>query len=179
MTVMGVHKAPNAPDTSAYDYDKLAHDKKTGSMDIEQRTCDGTPGDPHTRTPIGCCSLIMEFLPDTPTPPARQRPVSSNDLGYNVYPDGSEVDGDAGVYDDNWIITNAKLECISQNICAVKSAIENLTSAVDDFDVNFQMEMEKLISAIQGLQLNVDTGGLEDAIRDHTQTMHDMWQFKP
>jgi len=43
----------------------------------------------------------------------------------------------------------------------------------------FDSRMMELIQAIMNLRLDVDTSGLEHAIREHTSAMVDLWEVQP
>jgi hypothetical protein len=64
-------------------------------------------------------------------------------------------------------------------LCAINANLQIAVTAVDELKAIFDARMMELIQAIQNLRLNVDTSGLERALRDHTSAMVDLWEVNP
>jgi hypothetical protein len=175
-TVLGMHFEPTAFPLERYDYDELGHDRRTGSVAFENTDCRGRPGDPSKREFAACGGCIIAFSDGDG---GRTRPVEDTDLGFNTAPDGTAVGGVDGAKLDNWIITNWHLCNIREALCAINANLQLVVTAVDDFKAVFDARMMELIQAMQNLRLGVDTSGLEQAIRDHTSAMVDLWEIRP
>ena len=177
-TVLGMHFEPTAFTLDRYDYDRMAHDRRTGSVQFENTDCEGRPGDPSKREFAACGGCIIAFSEGAGG--ARTRPIESVDLGFNTVPEtGQEIVGVDGAKLDNWIITNWHLCNIREALCALNANLQVAVTAIDDFKAVFDARMMELIQAIQNLRLDVDTSGVERAIRDHTSAVVDLWEIRP
>ena len=177
-TVLGMHFHPTEFPLERYDYDRMAHDRRTGSVLFENTDCEGRPGDPSRREFAACGGCVIAY--SEPSNGARARPIQDVELGFNTAPEtGSEISGVDGAKLDNWILTNWHLCNIREALCAINANLQVAINAIDDFKVVFDSRMMELIQAIMNLRLDVDTSGLEHAIREHTSAMVDLWEVQP
>jgi hypothetical protein len=177
-TVLGMHFAPTTFTLDRYEYGRMAHDRRTGSVAFENTDCEGRPGDPSRREFVACGGCVIAF--SEADGGRRARPIDSVDLGFVTAPDtGSEIGGADGAKLDNWVISNWHLCNIRDALCAINANLQIAVTAVDELKAIFDARMMELIQAIQNLRLNVDTSGLERALRDHTSAMVDLWEVNP
>lgn len=177
-TVLGIHFETTSFTLDQYDYDRMAHDRRTGGVNFENTDCEGRPGDPSRRELAACGGCVIAY--SEPSGGARARPLPDLGLGFNTTPEAdAEITGVDGAKLDNQIITNWHLCNIREALCAINANLGVLINAVDDFKAVFDARMMELIMAIQNIRLNVDTSGVEQAIRDHTSSMVDLWEIRP